>query len=51
MQENKVKVFELVLMDLLNNALENAMTSLFVLYNTNPVPLTICVQPPPPKIE
>jgi len=51
MQENKAKVLELVLMDLFGNVVENAMTSLSVLYNTNPVPLMICVQPPPPKIE
>jgi hypothetical protein len=41
-QEKKVQVPELVPMDLLDNVEDIAMTSLSILYNTNPVPLTIC---------
>jgi len=43
----KVWVFELVPMDLFNKAEEIAMTSLFVLYNTNIVPLVISALPLP----
>jgi hypothetical protein len=35
MQEKKVRVLELIPMDLLNKVEEIAMTSLLVLYNTN----------------
>jgi hypothetical protein len=33
-------------MDLFHKADKIVMTSLFVLYNTNPMPLVICVPPP-----
>jgi len=46
MQEKKVRVLELIPMDLLNKVEEIAMTSLLVLYNTNWVPLVIYVLPP-----
>lgn len=42
-----VQVLELVPMDLFDKVEKIAMTSLLVLYNTNPVPLAICVLPPP----
>jgi hypothetical protein len=41
----KVWVFELVPMDLFNKVEEIAMTSLFVLYSTNIVPLVISALP------
>jgi hypothetical protein len=43
--EKKVQVFELIPMDLLDKAKEITMMNLSILYNTNPVPLTICVAP------
>jgi hypothetical protein len=46
-QEEKVQVLELIPMDLLNKAEEIIMTSLLVLYNTNPMPLAICSLPSP----
>jgi hypothetical protein len=45
-QNKKVEVLELVPMDLLNKAKEIAMMNQLVLYNTNPMPLVICVPPP-----
>jgi hypothetical protein len=33
-------------MDLLDKVEEIAMTSVFVLYNRNPMPLAICASPP-----
>jgi hypothetical protein len=51
MQETKVRVLELVPMDLFENTMEITMTNLPILYNTNPMLLTICVMPPPPKLE
>jgi hypothetical protein len=51
MLKKKVKVLELVPMDLFNKAKEIAMISLFVLYNINPMPLVICVLPPSPELE
>jgi hypothetical protein len=50
-QEKKVKVLELIPMDLFNKAKEIAMTNPLILYNTNLVPLAICVSPPPREIE
>ncbi len=46
MQEKKVRVLELIPMDLLDKVEEIAMTSLLVLYNTNLVPLVIYAMPP-----
>jgi hypothetical protein len=40
--EKKVWVFELVPMDLFDKVEEIVMTSLSILYNTNPMPLAIC---------
>ncbi len=51
MQEKKVKVFELIPMDLLNKAKEITMTNLLILYNTNLVPLAIRVSPPLGEFE
>jgi hypothetical protein len=44
-KEKKVWVLELIPMDLLNKVEEIAMISPSVLYNTNLVPLAICVSP------
>ncbi len=38
-------------MDLLDKAEEIVMISILVLYNTNPVPLTICALSPPTDVE
>jgi len=38
-------------MDLLDKVEEIPMTSLLVLYNTNPVPLVICSPPPFANVE
>ncbi len=43
MQEKKIQVLELVPMDLLDKIEKIAMTSLLILYNTNLMPLVICV--------
>jgi hypothetical protein len=48
-QEEKVQVFEVVPINLFNKAKEITMTSLSILYNTNPMPLAICALPPPRK--
>jgi hypothetical protein len=44
-KEKKVQVLELIPMDFFNKVEEIAMTNILVLYNTNLVPLAICVQP------
>jgi hypothetical protein len=51
LQEKKVLVLKLVLMDLLDKLEEIAMISLLVLYNTNLVPFAICASPPPANYE
>jgi hypothetical protein len=51
LQEKKVRVFELVPMDLLDKVEEIAMTNLSILYNTNPMPLAICAPSPLGKLE
>jgi hypothetical protein len=40
--EKKVRVLKFVPMDLLDKAKKITMTSLSILYNTNPMPLAIC---------
>lgn len=47
----KVRVFELVPMDLLDKAKEITMTSLLVLYDINLVPLAICASFLPTNAE
>jgi hypothetical protein len=42
LQKKKVQVLRLVPMDLLDKVKKIAMTSLLILYNTNPMPLAIC---------
>jgi hypothetical protein len=48
-QEKKVRVFELIPINLFNKVKKIIMMSLSILYNTNPVPLAICALPPPRK--
>jgi len=45
-QEKKVWVLKFVHMDFLDKVEEITMTSLLVWYNTNSMPLAICVPPP-----
>jgi hypothetical protein len=45
-QEKKIWVLELVLMDLLDKVEEISMTNLLILYNTYPAPLAICAPTP-----
>jgi hypothetical protein len=44
-KEKKVWVLEFIPMDLFNKVEEIAMISLSILYNTNSLPLAICVLP------
>jgi hypothetical protein len=50
-QEKKVRVLEFIPLNLLNKVEEIAITSLLVMYNTNPMPHVICAPSSPANVK
>jgi hypothetical protein len=50
-QEKKVRVLEFIPLNLLNKVEEIAITSLLVMYNTNPMPHAICALSSPTNVK